>query len=245
MKTRKTPHWIPVLAISLACAWPGAGAEPLSPAGPQLNSSAPPSTSSSRIRLSPWANEVAKLAQAGVDPNVVFAFIDIAGTFNVGADEAIHLRNLGVPSEFIIAMVQHDADILAGYRQVTPALPPSMEPLFPPIRPPAPAVAIAQEKPQASQAPRAETPVEPPQPVLGGLVAARSPAWIEETPPVRETFAPVVVPSRATQGVHCTPAAWSGVYPVREPHAVPITTPVLVINAAGRTPNVQIIARFP
>jgi hypothetical protein len=257
MKKRKTSHWIPVLAISLACAWPGAGSEPPSRADSQVNSPAPPSTSSSRVRLSPWANEVAKLAQAGVDPNVVFAFIEIAGTFNVGADEAIHLRNLGVPSEFIIAMVQHDADIFAGYRQITPGLPPPAEPLFPPSAPPAPANAAAVEKPQLPQPPQmpqapqapeasqAETPIESPRPVLGGLVAARSPVWIEEIPPIRESFAPVVAPSRATQGVHCTPAAWSGVYPVREPHPVPITTPVLVINAVGRTPNVQVIARFP
>ena len=73
----------------------------------------------SNIRLSPWASEVVKLAQAGIEENVLQAFIDNSGTFNLGANQIIYLQDLGVPSQTITAMLQHDAELVSGTRPLT------------------------------------------------------------------------------------------------------------------------------
>jgi len=71
------------------------------------------------LRLSPWAGEVVKLEQAGIEENVLLAFIDNSGTFNLDADQIIYLQDLGVPSQTITAMLQHDAELVSGTRPLT------------------------------------------------------------------------------------------------------------------------------
>src|SRR5512141_197870 len=48
------------------------------------------------VLLSGWVAEFVKLAQAGLEPNVLLSFIDTAGTFNLTADQIIYLHDIGV-----------------------------------------------------------------------------------------------------------------------------------------------------
>lgn len=61
-------------------------------------------------RLSPAMEEVVKLLQAGVSPEVVEAFITNAVVpFHVGSAELLYLQDLGAPAAIMTALIQHDA----------------------------------------------------------------------------------------------------------------------------------------
>ena len=61
------------------------------------------------IRPSSPLGEVVKLAQAGVDDSVMFAFVtNSTGTFGLGSAEIIYLNDLGVPPTVITSMIEHD-----------------------------------------------------------------------------------------------------------------------------------------
>src|ERR1041384_3743276 len=101
----KTPasNWISCLLLAMV-GLPGAAAQnatnlaPVagdSAAGPivlSLKAQPPP------IQLSPWATEIVKLAQAGIEESVMLSFIDNSGTFNLGADQLVYLTDLCVPA---------------------------------------------------------------------------------------------------------------------------------------------------
>src|SRR5205085_1685912 len=89
--------------------------------------------------VSSWLAEMVKLARAGVDDSVMLTFVDSAGTFNLGADQIIELRDLGVCTEVITAMIDHDYELLSGLR-------------------PMPASAVAASPPQITFAMRNEVP---------------------------------------------------------------------------------------
>src|ERR1043165_7102696 len=58
---------------------------------------------------SPAAAEVIRLAEAGVGDDVVLAYIQNAqSTFNLGADDVLFLRDVGLSSAVITAMLSHD-----------------------------------------------------------------------------------------------------------------------------------------
>ncbi len=63
----------------------------------------------SDIRLSANAAQVVKLAQAGVDEPVMLSFVkNSAGAFNLGSEEIIYLKDVGVESSVITAMIERD-----------------------------------------------------------------------------------------------------------------------------------------
>lgn len=77
---------------------------PDSPSSPQPVDPAAPAP-----RLSPGAQEVAKLAQAGLGEDVMLAYIgNVNGTFNLGSDQIVYLNDLGVSSTVVKAMIQSD-----------------------------------------------------------------------------------------------------------------------------------------
>jgi hypothetical protein len=60
------------------------------------------------------AAELEKLAQARTDPAVIRAFIQIWATpYSVSVDEVVHLLDLGVPSDVLRLLVQHEAELRA------------------------------------------------------------------------------------------------------------------------------------
>lgn len=80
---------------------------------------------SSLAPLSPWAADVMKLANAGLENDVILAFIDNSGIFSLDADQIVRLHESGVPSQLVTAMIQHDADVTAGIRPLTITADPS------------------------------------------------------------------------------------------------------------------------
>src|ERR1019366_5185551 len=81
------------------------------------------------LSMSPWFYEVERLARAGVDDTVIFAYINnTAGTFNLTADQIIYLKNLGLSPQVINTMIDHDQDLISGVRPLTA----SASPPFPP-----------------------------------------------------------------------------------------------------------------
>ncbi len=220
MKTRVTVGGLLILFLIFGLfggtvAAEGQSAAP-SVAAPAADPSADPSASG-------WLKDLVKLAQSGVQPEVMLWFIDSAGTFNAGADQIIFLKDLGVPSEVINAMIQHDFELISGIRQADPSTRPSSEPSLFAFQSTSPAPA-----PEAvpSPGPESESIVNPAPPdAIDNLLISDWP----ERPPTDQTF---VHPQRVT-------------YPVREPYPVPLTPPITFIQGEGRTPNVLVIALFP
>lgn len=72
------------------------------------------------------AGEIIKLAQAGVEESVMLTYItNSSSMFNLGSDEIIYLNDLGVASNVVTAMLQHDQGLKTFWaNQVTPAVTP-------------------------------------------------------------------------------------------------------------------------
>src|SRR6266436_9151558 len=73
--------------------------------------SAPPPGNAPAVQanLSPGAAEVVRLAQSGVTEDVVLAYIQNSqSTFNLAADDVVYLRDVGLSSPVITAMLNHD-----------------------------------------------------------------------------------------------------------------------------------------
>jgi hypothetical protein len=202
----------------------------------------------SKIRLSPWTTEIVKLAESGIDDSVMLSFIDNSGTFNLSAAHIIYLNDLGVSSQTITAMLQHDQELISGVRALTIASEPAWEPPFektfaassdasikpstlPAPKPPvaAPLTAELADTPNGKLLPEANRTVPDTQP------AALQYAMAGELDPVK-ALAPS--PQQLFDKKR-------NLYPVREPYAVELTAPIIFIVAANRTPNTLIIVGFP
>jgi hypothetical protein len=97
------------------------------PAAPAVTNKGGDKTSSTTLHTSPWVDEVERLTKAGVDEGVVLAYvINSAGTFNLTADQIVHLKNSGVSAQVVNAMIQHDPELITGARPLTAAPPPSL-----------------------------------------------------------------------------------------------------------------------
>src|SRR5438552_13050149 len=61
------------------------------------------------IKLSPAVAEVIQLADSGVEEGVLLAYAtNSSSTFNLGSDEIIYLKDLGVSGSVVTAMIQRD-----------------------------------------------------------------------------------------------------------------------------------------
>ena len=210
-----------------------------------LNDKGPPS----KIKLSPWATEIMKLAEARLGDDVMYSFIDNSGTFNLGADQIVYLTDLGVPSQIISAMLQHDQELISGVRPLTVASEPAYEPILPePIAggsntslkaSPLPALMSASAVPVTAGA--AATPdVEPPPEInrsIPDVQLAALPA------PKTDELASARLPALSAQRQAI--ARKKSLYPVREPQPVELTAPIIFIEGEDRPPNTIIIVGFP
>jgi hypothetical protein len=176
-------------------------------------------------KLSPWANDIAKLARAGVANDVVFSFIDNAGTFNLDADQIIRLHQLDVPTPWIIAMIQHDADVVSGARPLTitssPSTPATIQ------------IVLAKANSNADKKP-VTTPV-PANTVAVADVNNDSAEQIEADARAEdEAQAALLKMAREAQEK-------GNLYRVRQPYAEQVTPPILVFKSASLTPNTLLI----
>ncbi len=108
------------------------------------------------VRPSGPVAEVVKLADSGVEESVMLAFVaNSTSTFNLGAEEIIYLNDVGIPSEVVTAMIQHDQALknsLANAGPAPAAPPPAPTEQAPPAPEPSPAPAPADMAPQPDNA---------------------------------------------------------------------------------------------
>ena len=168
-----------------------------------------------KIQLSGWVAELAKMVQGGIPDEVMLSFINSAGSFNMGADQIIYLHDLGVSSEVITAIMQHDSDIATGRLPMTPPTalsPSSVQTAFVPAQAP-----VQPNRAEAEQLPSAPLPDE---------FAASPPPYF---------FGPA--PSE--------PEPKPELYPVRKPYPVKLLDPIVVYRMEPRPANIQLLYDFP
>ena len=174
--------------------------------------------------ISPWYTEMVKMTKAGIGPQALLAYIDSAGTFNLGAEQIIHLHDLGLPNGLITAMIQHDADLSSGVLPLpVTAVPSATTKLTAALKTPsvttnaAPVAAAVQPAPKAPVVAAAGEP-PPPEIAIAEDLEANYPELFDYTP--------------------MAPAEPVGFSPVRRPYPVPLTDPIIVVRAPDRMPNV-------
>ncbi len=131
-------------------------------------------------QVSPAAAEVVKLASSGVGDEVVMAYIrNSPAVFDLSADQLLYLKDVGLSSQVVTAMLDHDNALKS---QAQAAAPQQVE------QPqPAPAPAPAQPQPQQQFAPSAQPGSAPQgaQPIAAsgpGPVAAPAPTYVGSAP---------------------------------------------------------------
>ena len=190
--------------------------------------------------VSPWLMDVIRLAQSRIDDSIMLTFIDSAGTFNLDADQIIYLRDLGLSAEVIIAMIQHDLEIVSGLRQV---------PSSPSASPPAihlnfvHSESLGKSQPTVSAAPAptlAAVPVAP--------LDSETPLISEDTRPGDLTISHEDELAPAPRMLGCqrqSAPARQVISPVRQPYPVQLIDPIIMIRGQGRTPNLVVIELKP
>src|SRR5882672_4412034 len=108
----------------------------------RLVAQVPTASPSAAVEVSPGAAEVVRLAESGVGDDVVLAFIqNSTSTFNLSADQILYLKDLGISSPVITAMLGHDGAVKNQLPQEPPSVPPPSAPVEAPLTPPATYVA--------------------------------------------------------------------------------------------------------
>jgi hypothetical protein len=107
------------------------------------NAETPPTTATSQANappiLSPGATEVAKLAQSGVGDGVIRAYIGQSQSYyNLSATDITALKNVGVSSQAVTAMLNHDGSLRTQQQA------PSTSPLTAGATPASPQTTVAQ-----------------------------------------------------------------------------------------------------
>jgi hypothetical protein len=203
----------------------------------------------SETRLSPWTREIVKLAQSGIDEDVMLSFIDNSGMFNLGADQIIYLSDLGVSGQIISEMLKHDREVISGVRPVTIVSELATDTLIPaswktstgtssktnaaPVNAPAPKDLVT--------AGFATTPSEESLASVHQSEAAAQPAVVQcamlnEGEPVMQS-----VPDQPSQSSRKK----EELYRVREPYPVELLPPIVFMNEAQPPANTIIILGFP
>ncbi|MEY2427303.1 MAG: hypothetical protein QOJ40_188 [Verrucomicrobiota bacterium] len=249
MKTRMSSVWALGLILVMAFTSGASAQEPVRPSPaaqteiPAASSPAPQSTIGPSLQskapatsafVSSWLAEVMKLARAGVDDSVMLTFIDSAGTFNLGADQIIELRDLGVGTDMVMAMIDHDYELLSGCR-------------------PMPAGAVASSPPQLQfsvSSATTGTPFPSPRPFEGereNPTASTIVASVSRSPgdgsialqlaANDEEWQPVIYQREA-------PPVQRGFSPVRVPYAVKLTDPIVMFRGPEPVPNIVVINHF-
>jgi hypothetical protein len=123
---------------------------------PQVQSSAAVPTD-----LSPAAGEVVRLAESGVGEDVIVSYVqNTRGAFGLTADHILYLKDLGLASETITAMLNHDKGLPPGTLPApvveAPTVPSAPQVMPQPGQPAQPGLAVAQSAPAYVSNPPAE-----------------------------------------------------------------------------------------
>ena len=154
MKTTKWLRWATALILPLVSAYAQtAGPEPANEAA------RPPNAATAPADLAPNTAEVMRLAEAGTSDDVIIAYIQNSGSaFSLNADQILYLRDLGLSSPVITAMLNRDNTLRSqgqnySYDQklYAPSAQPSPQQQVAPVVTP-PATPEAQPPPQTEPA---------------------------------------------------------------------------------------------
>lgn len=206
-----------------------------------MNSAA---VSTPATKLSPWATEIVKLARAGIEDRVMLCFIENAGRFNLGADQIVHLSEVGVSSDVIAAMLQHDYDLASGARPLTTVTTPPMDPAIEKL------LVGRRETPGKVSLP----PPAPPTTTVSALGSMVEVIGVASSLPVTAVTVnwPCTSQSAAefkeanpSQPPAPAPTKPAGPYRVPETRAVELAPPIIVLSGTSPTPNLVVIDLFP
>ena len=231
---------------------------PLSPAAPtSIDKDLKPTPTASSGHVSSWLAEIMKLARASVDDSVMLTFVDSAGTFNLSADQIIELRDAGVCTEVITAMIDHDYELLSGLRPMpagaVAASPPALVfngtgSIFPmPMEQrksgtPVPSIAIELNHWRAngplSPSEEEREPIELEQGSASTIISSAS--GISDDSSIVAQLPANDVEWQPVQQREAPPVR-AGFSAVRAPYPVKLTDPILVFRAAERIPNIVVI----
>src|SRR5207302_9275902 len=104
MKQRKWMGLLAAAALPLFSCSSQPPAPQVAPQGPQ-----PPPSAAVPANLAPAAAEVVRLAESGVGEDVILAYIQNSqAPFEVSADQVLYLRDIGLSSQMISAMLNRD-----------------------------------------------------------------------------------------------------------------------------------------
>jgi len=276
MKTPVSSMWIPGLVLVMAWLpgslaqnatnLPAAGATPLatlSPAAPPvfpaitaLKDFPSPQSKSDvlvskrqppKIRLSPWTSEIVKLAESGIEDNVILSFIENSGTFNLGADQIVYLNDLGLSSELITAMLRHDQEIVSGVRPLTIVSDPAWDSAFELTATAAAASHKVSSRPAATPAlsATASGPVKTPSQEASLEIKPLLPATQLATLPHGTADELEEVQSTVFNQRWQSSEKKRSPYRVREPYPEEITAPIILFYGEGRSPNTVVVVGFP
>src|SRR2546423_1631881 len=120
----KTTKWVGLLSI-MGCAMAPSVAQPPVPENP---GALPPQAAASAAvptDLSPSTTEVVKLSESGVGEDVILAYIQNSqAPFNLSAGDLLYLRDLGLSSQMITAMLNRDSALRSQVQPAQTAPPP-------------------------------------------------------------------------------------------------------------------------
>jgi hypothetical protein len=278
MKTPVSPTWMPGLLLAMAWLPVGLAQNAITPAanttltaanaanrgttvskdvGSLEAGASTPNTAlgnqlvTSEMRLSPWTKEIVKLAQSGIDEEVMLSFIDNSGMFNLGAEQIIYLSDLGVSGQLITEMLQHDREVISGIRPVTIVSELTTETIFPASWKASTGMSSkTSAQPASAPAPSALVTADL-SPTPGGGSLAEVNRVVSDVQPAALQYAMLNEGERerAMQSVSDQPSQSSGrrdeLYRVREPYPVELLPPIVFMNAAERPANTIIILGFP
>jgi hypothetical protein len=184
--------------------------------------------------LSPWLSELVKMARAGIGDNVLLWYINSAGAFNLGSDQIIYLRDLGVSGPVIAAMIRHDLDFASGWVPTPSPTAPVPEPAFhftAPAKEASPGAAATATTPASTAAVQAS-----------GDSDSILLEWTHTEPLLLPFESAPVLPDYYSPEAQTAAAAR---YPVREPYPAAITVPLLFVPMVEQVPNLVVVQMMP
>lgn len=133
------------------------------------------------LSITPLTADLVRLAESGVDQDVMLAFVrNSAGKFSLTADAIVYLKDEGIPSPVVTEMLNHDKALNGTQPQYTyeqrayaPTVPAT------PNLPPPPTTEQVPPPPPTAPA----TPEVPPPPQMAPTVTGPPPAYVSDAPP--------------------------------------------------------------
>ena len=144
------------------------------------------------LTLSPAAAELVKLIDGNIEDSVMLAYIKSSNVpFNLSAADIVYLKDLGLSTEVVTAMMQHDNDLRQNATAVVQSPPTNSAPAVPAPEPPPANNAAPQPDGDIYQAPGPVSTAPPPAPAPAPLVVAARPANL---PPEVDRFYDALLP---------------------------------------------------